>query len=138
MVNISKRKLKQKIRESISTQLVHHIARVHGDSRTRNFLAELLTDAEETQLAKRFSAIILLMRGYSFRQIERILKISPATAVKLWRQYKSGKFKTIRSISIWQGKAFQVDTALESLLKLLTEGLPPRAGKGRWKFLKGV
>ncbi len=137
MVNISKRKLKQKVRESITTQLVHHIARIHGDANTKNFLSELLTGAEEIQLAKRFSAIILLLRGYSFRQVERVHKISPATVMKLWQRYKEGGFRTIRHISVWQGRAFQEDTALESLLKLLTEGLPPRAGKGRWKVLKG-
>ena len=138
MVNISKRKLKQKVRESITTQLVQHVARIHGDKNAKNFLSELLTEAEEIQLAKRFSGIILLLRGYSFRQVERILKISPTTAMKLWQKYKEGGFKTIRHISIWQGRAFREDTAIESLLKLLTEGLPPRASKGRWKFLKGT
>ena len=138
MVNISKKKLRTHIERDILSQFTLHVARLRGEKRTQDFLNDLLTDAERMQAAKRLAIIILLMRGYSFTQIQNALKVTPATVVKLWKAFTRGAFKTIREKSIFHGQSFKEDTALEGFLKLMTSGMPPRAGKGRWKFLKGV
>jgi uncharacterized protein YerC len=138
MVHISKRALKPHIQGQILKQLTLHITRLRGAERTEHFLSEFLTDAERVQLAKRLAIFILLVRGYSFGQIEKLLKVSQVTVIKIWKAYKNGKFKTLEAESIFNGQSFRERTVFEALIHLLTEGLPPRAGKGRWKFLKGV
>jgi uncharacterized protein YerC len=137
MVNISKRKLKPNVRTSILNQLARHIAVTRGDDKARNLLAELLTESEQIQLAKRLAVIILLVRGYSFSQVEKSLRISSATIVQYWKNLKLGKYDGLVGRDMIHGRTSREDTTLESILKLITEGLPPRAGKGRWKFLKG-
>ena len=137
MVNISKRKLKPQLQEEIIAQLVHYVSQVRKTKDAREFLFEFLTPAERVQLGKRLTAIMMLISGYSFTQIENALKISPATVAKLWRELKNDKFIRTRSLSTWRGRSIRERSALESFLQFLTNGLPPRAGKKRWEFLKG-
>lgn len=138
MVNISKQKLKSHFQKEIVEQLIHYISRVRRTKDTREFLFEFLTPAERIQLGKRLTAIMMLISGYSFSQIEQALKLSPTTVAKLWFNLKNNKFVRTCSLSVWHGRSIREQSALESFLKLLTEGLPPRAGKKRWEFLKGL
>ncbi len=135
MVNISKRKLKPKLQKEIIEQLVHYVSKVRGTVETREFLFEFLTESERVQLGKRLTAVMMLIAGYSFTQIEDALKVSPATVVKYWKQMKDGTFVQMRALAIVYGRTLKSRTAVESLLRLLTHGLPPRAGKGRWDFI---
>ena len=137
MVNVSKRKLRPKLQKEIIEQLVHYVSQVRGTKDTREFLTEFLTTSERIQLGKRLTAVMMLISGYSFTQIEDALKISPATVSKLWQGMRDDKFVRTRALAIWHGRSIRERSALESLLKLLTDGMPPRAGKGRWDFLKG-
>lgn len=135
MVNISKRKLKPHFERTIIEQLVDHVSRVRG-RRSKEFLFEFLTSTERIQLGKRITAILMLLEGYSFTQIEKALEISPTTVVKLWQELKGGKFPTISAMWTF-GRTVHERSALDALLNALANGLPPRAGKGRWKFLHG-
>jgi uncharacterized protein YerC len=136
MVNVSKRKLKPHLERAIIEQLIDHVSRTRG-KRAKEFLFELLTPAERVQLAKRLTVLVMLMQGCSFTQVQNALKVSPTTVVRLWRNMKNGEYPTTRSLQAW-GHTVHDKTTLEAFLVLLTEGLPPRAGKGRWKFLKGI
>jgi uncharacterized protein YerC len=135
MVNISKRRLKPHFERTIIQQLVDHVSRVRG-RRSSEFLSEFLTPTERIQLGKRITAILMLLEGYSFTQIEKALEISPTTVVKLWQELKDGKFPTISAMCTF-GRTVHERSALDALLSVLAKGLPPRAGKGRWKFLQG-
>ena len=135
MVNISKRKLKPHFERTIIEQLVDHVSRVRG-KKSKEFLSEFLTTSERIQLGKRITAILMLLEGYSFTQVEKALEISPTTVVKLWDNIKEDKFPTITSMMV-MGRTIHERSALDALLAVLANGLPPRAGKGRWKFLHG-
>lgn len=119
-------------------QVVHYVSKVRGTAETREFINEFLTPTERLQMGKRLTAVIMLIKGYSFTQIEEALKLSPATVVKLWQSLKENKFTRIRSLATWKGRPIRERTMFEDFLNLLTEGLPPRAGKGRYRYLKGL
>lgn len=136
MVNISKQKLKPHLQKEIIEQLVHYVSHVRNTKETREFLFEFLTPTERIQLGKRLTAIMMLISGYSFTQIESALKLSPATVAKLWHDLKNNQFTRTRSLSLWGGRSIREKSALESFLHLLANGLPPRAGKKRWEFLR--
>ncbi len=134
MVNVSKKKLKPHLERAIIEQLVDHISRARG-KHTKEFLFELLTPAERVQLGKRLTVLVMLMQGYSFTQVQNALKVSPVTVAKLWRNMKTGNYPVTSSLQGW-GRAVHERPMLEALLAALAQGLPPRAGKGRWKFLR--
>ena len=138
MVNVSKQQLKPHLQKEIIAQLVHYVSQVRKTKDAHEFLFEFLTPTERIQLGKRLTAILMLISGYSFVQIENTLKLSPSTVAKLWHDLKNNKYTRTRSLSIWRGRSIRERSALESFLKLLTNGLPPRAGKRRWEFLKGL
>ena len=135
MVNISKQKLKPHTEKAIIEELLRHIGRLKGKD-AREFLTEFITDAERIQLAKRFAIVLLLLRQYSFGQIEKMLKVSSATVVKQWQQLKGGKYVRLRTSDFFHGHQLSDETAVEELLTMLAKGFPPRAGKGRWEFMK--
>lgn len=136
MVNISKKKLKPEIERAVLREFLNHVARRKDSSETQEFLYEFLTSSERIQLAKRFAIVIMLLRGYSFAQIQKMLKVSPSTVALQWRNLKQGKHGRMRIADILHGRHIPESSLFESLLKLLAEGPPPRVGKGRWKFLK--
>ncbi|MEK9176764.1 MAG: Trp family transcriptional regulator, partial [Patescibacteria group bacterium] len=122
--------------QTIFEQLVDHVSRVHG-RRSKEFLSELLTPTERLQLGKRLTGIIMLMQGFSFSQVGSALKMSETTVVKLWRNMKEGKFPAISAMRAF-GRTVHEHGTFEALLRMLTGGMPPRAGRGRWKFLKKI
>lgn len=136
MVNISKKKLKPEIEKAVLQEFLRHVARRKDSSQVQEFLFEFLTSAERMQLAKRFAIVIMLLRGYSFEQIQKMLHVSPPTVMGQWRNLKGGKYMHLRKEDILLGHSIVEDSLLASLMKLLKNGPPPRVGKGRWKFLK--
>lgn len=136
MVNISKKKLKPSIEKAILDEFLRHVQRNKDSSHVKEFLFEFLTSAERTQLAKRFAIVVMLLRGYSFIQIQKTLQVSPPTIVKQWKNLKNGKLAHLRSDDMRFGHAIVKNSLSDSLMTLLKEGPPPKVGKGRWNFLK--
>ena len=87
----------------------------------------LLTPTEKIMLAKRIAIVLMLSEGYSFKGIEKSLKVTPQTVMRFWKMRKAGKFfyltRREKESDFWK-----------DLEKFLQAGLPPR-GKGRWKHV---
>jgi len=81
-------------------------------------------------LAKRFAVIYLLSKDLPASYISESLYMSPATISRMSLKYGIGKYssllKTIKN---------EEENIWKILEKILKAGLPPRAGRGRWKFL---
>ena len=133
MTHVSKRKLKEEDFRKIYDQLISIFDTAGDDRRSDHLLKEFLTSAEKVMLAKRFAMLCMLEEGVSQHFISEVLKVSPSTISRIFLQYQNGKFRYIESIlkknkrSIWD--------ALETLI---TAGLPPRVGKGRWQWLNEI
>ncbi len=104
------------------------------------FLNNLLSDDEKFSITRRWAVIVFLKEGLSYKEIGRILWISPNTisAIK----------KSIEKRSNYRSSRYYTNKSLEEKRKRM-KGLPPqtifdywlnfpwpsKSGKGRWKFL---
>ena len=95
MVYVSKRKVDPKIESVLSDQLLSFIAAAKTKREAAVIVSELLTETEQTMLSKRLAVVVMLERGYSFREIERSLKVTPQTVTRLWRKRNQDAFQKI-------------------------------------------
>ena len=129
MANISKRQLKRKVFEHINRQLLSQLTRYRTKKQARIFTEELLTKTEQVMLAKRLMTLVMLERGYSFSLIERVLKVTSKTVVKLQGERRRGLHSRLLAQYARRRDSARILDVVEVLLQA---GLPPR-GKGRWK-----
>ena len=129
MANISKRQLKRKVFEHINRQLLSQLTRYRTKKQARIFTEELLTKTEQVMLARRLMTLVMLERGYSFSIIERVLKVTSKTVVKLQGERRRGLHSRLLAQYARRRDSARILDVVEVLLQA---GLPPR-GKGRWK-----
>ena len=129
MPHISKTKLKQKTFLKINTLLIDSLFSKSAGGNGKNVLKSLLTKTERVMLAKRLAVIVLLDRSYSIYRIAKSLKVSPSTVARI-KEDMTTKYGMLCKQT--QGK--RMNDFLNKLEKFFVE-MPPRVGKGRWKFL---
>ena len=133
MTHISKQKLKEEDFKKIYDQLISMFDTAGDSRRSDRLLKEFLTSAEKVMLAKRFAILCMLEQGVSQHFIGQVLKVSPSTVNRIFLQYQNNKFRYIESIlkknrrNIW-----------DTLGTIITAGLPPRVGRGRWQWLNEI
>ena len=90
MTQISKYRVSQKVNDQISDIFFQTIANLTQKKQGLDFFSEFLTPTEKVMLSKRLAIGYLLARGYEYREISRILKVSTATVTNFARLYKYG------------------------------------------------
>lgn len=126
MPHVSNRKVKKKVYKKLQSNLVGIFSSSHSKTEMASLINDLLTPTERIMFAKRIAIILMLQEGYSFRAIEKTLKVTLQTVLRFWKMKKAGKFgylKENKKNSFWA-----------DLERILQAGLPPR-GKGRWKHV---
>lgn len=83
MVQVSKNPLSKETSLEIQNALWWLLAKLNQDSDIRNFLNCLLTKTEKIMLAKRLAIAFLVNRGYNYRDISDVLKVSTTTVCKI-------------------------------------------------------
>ena len=128
MPHVSSRKLNKEHLQKLYNEFNIALEKSAKKSWIKFFLNDFLTRTEKIMLAKRFAVIYLLSKDVPASYISEALCMSPATISRMSIKYDSGRYssllKTIKNDDIW-----------DILEKILKAGLPPRAGRGRWKFL---
>ena len=131
MGRISRRALNKVLEERMFELLWEHLARLSTSSLIREFFLSLLSNTELTMISKRLAIAILLSRGYSYKYIDEMLKVSLATIGTVHRQIQTGALGYDRAIAEANKKrkrdAFW-DTFEEVLLQL---SLPAREGSAK-------
>jgi len=131
MVNISKNILNKQILDKISNLLVVHILRMKTKQQAKNLIFELLTPAERIQLAKRFTTLTLLHRGYSHTDIAKTLHISRVTIGKAEDSLEKGVYDTtIKEIKRASNGDFS------EIIETLIEFSLFKGGRTRLKYFK--
>lgn len=127
MPHVSKKKLSKKHEDMLYAKLVE----VFGSGKdTETLFDEFFTETEKTMYAKRLAVIYLLYKQVPTSYIYETLGMSPATVARMSVQFETGKFKHVVS------KFKKIDASFWDVLEsVLRAGLPPIAGRGRWKFL---
>jgi len=130
MPHISSKKLKKEHLQKLYNEFSIALEKSAKKSWARLFLNDFLTRTEKIMLAKRFAVIYLLSKDLPASYISESLYMSPATISRMSLKYGIGKYssllKTIKN---------EEENIWKILEKILKAGLPPRAGRGRWKFL---
>ena len=130
MPHISSKKLKKEHLQKLYSEFNTALEKSAKKSWVKFFLNDFLTRTEKIMLAKRFAVIYLLSKDVPASYIAEALYMSPATIFRMSLKYDIGKYssllKTVKKedMDIWG-----------TLEKILRAGLPPIAGRGRWKFL---
>jgi IS30 family transposase len=89
-------------------------------------------------LAKRLAIVVLLVRGYSFIQIGESLGVTPQTITRVWKSLKDGKYQKIARYAREHTKHFKREAFMDSFIRIIHIGMPPRVGRGRWKSLRAT
>jgi uncharacterized protein YerC len=130
MPHISSKKLETKDLQKLYSQLILAFETSQNRSSLALFLKEFLTHTEKIMLAKRFAVIYLLSREVPHSYIVDSLHMSPATVARMSLKLEIGKYTFLKKV------IKELDESVWDILeKMITLGLPPRAGRGRWKHL---
>lgn len=96
MTQVSKYRLSEDIKNQIESYFNLTIANLTTKNQVQQFFNEFLTKTEKIMFAKRLAIGILVSRGYEYRQISQILKVSTTTVSSFAFVYKnSEKYKNI-------------------------------------------
>lgn len=130
MPHVSSKKLKKKHLQKLYNEFSNALEKSARKSWIKFFLNDFLTHTEKIMLAKRFAVIYLLSKDVPASYISDALYMSPATISRMSLKYDIGKYSSL--LKAVKSENRDVWRILEKILKA---GLPPRAGRGRWKFL---
>jgi uncharacterized protein YerC len=129
MTNISKKTLQPAHLKKLYTELAKTIVRL--DRKNANlFLDELLGEEEKIMIAKRLTAIVMLIEKKSVYRISQALLMSSSTIARLRIKLLAGDYANIEHMFKRRRKEYR--DFRNTLEVILRAGLPPR-GRGRWK-----
>ena len=95
MSQVSKNNLPGAIQKDLYDQFFYILADLKNDQEAEEFLGEILTKTERTMLIKRLGIALLLVKGYTYRNIREALKVSFPTirSVQFWLDHGRGGYK---------------------------------------------
>lgn len=127
MANVSKRALDSKLYERLLQQLSAALSQETATA-TSQILTDLLGPEEQTMLAKRLAAIILLQQGHSIYKTAATLHISPATAQRIKTNLENQHYDNVTQL-LQTNRSLLRDLleTLDSILHL--NGLLPHYGQ---------
>lgn len=86
MSQVSKVKLEGIVQKELYDEFSWIVSELKDSKEVESFFSELLTQTEKIMLTKRLAIAVLLTRGYTYRDIRKVLRVS---------------FPTIRSMQFW-------------------------------------
>lgn len=134
MPHVSKNKPDSELLQLIFNELSTHIAKV--DKRTApKFLHEILTETEQTMIAKRLTAVVMLSQNIGVYKIATRLEMSTSTVRLIALAYENSKYDNIVN-SINTGRKDK--ERFWELIDLISRGGLPSRGNDRWELLNSL
>ena len=121
MIKVSRRFLNKELENHIFELFLRTIVDIRNSDEARNFIEDLLSPTERIMLIKRLAIAVLLVKGYTYDDIDDTLKVSRSTImnVSLWLKHgRSGYRKAVNKILETQKKEEFIDKIEEILLQL--------------------
>jgi len=121
MTKISRRFLNKELENHIFELFLNTIVEIRNPDDARNFIEDLLSPTERIMLIKRLAIAVLLVKGYTYDDIDDTLKVSRSTImnVSIWLKHgKSGYRKAVNKILETQKRKEFIDKIEEILLQL--------------------
>ncbi len=94
MTNVNKHRTGSADYTSAYTQLIKVIAELNKHT-APYLIKELLTEAEQIMIVKRFAASVLYKNKYSPYRVSKTLGMSISSAQRLYEQYEEGQFSNL-------------------------------------------
>lgn len=135
MPHVSKIKIGDERLKEIFDSFTKTICRLNNKKSAKKFIQSLLSETEEVMLSKRLAAIYLFFDGKSEYYVAESLGISSSTAARIHKNARTGHYDYL--VNFFENKNKSGEFG-DTLYKILTLGLPPRTGKGRWKYINSV
>ena len=133
MTQVSKRLMAKRLEEKVAETFWEVVAKLNKKSETELFFSELFSRVEKINFVKRLSVVVLLYKGFEWRQICDFLKVSPSTVGKMALKMKSDGFnllfKKIEREEEWRnfwkelGKFYLTVTHGDKVARLGDEGV---------------
>lgn len=97
MPQVSKIPLKPQIEKRITELLWKAVVSLNDIPKVEKFFLDLLSPNEKLMLSKRLSVALLRMKGYDYRSIRDILKVSTSTvrSIDLWLKNAGEGYKMV-------------------------------------------
>ncbi|MBI4130210.1 hypothetical protein HY468_02755 [Candidatus Roizmanbacteria bacterium] len=135
MSQVSKYPIRDEVYGQLEDLFVDTISRMTNKRLVNNFLNDFLTPTEKIVLMKRLGIYVLLGKGYDYRVIQNILRVSFPTISSASRSYKYlRKGCKVVVDQLVQGE--KIDRFITSLLvKVTGEFSSSGKGSGVWRYL---
>lgn len=141
MPHVSRKRIKTRVAKEFADEFITFLTTAKNKQDARGIAQELLSQTERVMLAKRLATILLLVRGYSFTQIEISLGVTRQTVSRLQRAIRAGQFTRIVSYaqahSPSPGKS-RSTPFLDALIRTVGLAMNTRYGMNRRKNLRAL
>ena len=95
MTQVSKRILARGLKGKVYQTFWEVVAKLKKSDEAQIFFGELFSKIEKINFTKRLSIVILLHKGYEWRAICDLLKVSPTTVAKMASKMESNGFELL-------------------------------------------
>lgn len=129
MPHVSRHTPEKKVTERIYTELLERVTSKGRESDRKRLYNGLMTPTERIMFSKRLAIICMLGEGYTFEDIQEILRVSPSTIGRIWEAVQKGKYKEV--ITALQGR-----DVVKEILDVIEAIRPPGKTEPRWKWTK--
>ncbi len=135
MSQVSKYPIRKDVYEEIFETLLETIAGLTTKKEVSAFFNEFLTPTERIMFAKRLATGLLIAKGYDYREICDLLKVSTATISSYSTFYKYGTgYKEVINKVLRDEKIERFLLGLAE--KIATLGAAGRSKSGSWIYLR--
>lgn len=121
MTQVSKRMLDKELSERIFEFFIKIVSDLKNPKDVESFIKDILSPTEKIMLSKRLAIAVLLSKGYTYENIDNILKVSSPTIMTVSYFLKNGDGgyqKAVNKIFNMEKKEELVDKIEEILLQL--------------------
>lgn len=136
MSQISKYPISKAVGDRIFEVFLKALVEVKNKEEAEQFISDFLTPTEKVMLAKRLAIAFLLEKGYDYRTIQKIIRVSAPTITSVnmaLRHGSDGYRKMVSKIM----KAEQLGEFFENtVIKLLSAPAALERERGTWSYLK--
>ena len=118
MTQISKSDLSPLVKSEIYNQLNRVILECRDENEVELLLSELLTKTERIVIAKRLFIAVMLTKGYSYRDIRLVLRVSFPTvrSVQFWLEHGGKGYKQAVERILLEEKNVKILTVIDKII----------------------
>lgn len=136
MTQVSKYPISKIVADRIFEIFLKTLVEIKNKEEADQFISDLLSPIEKIMLAKRLTIAFLLEKGYDYRAIRKVLRVSSPTIanVNLARQYGSKGYKQLVLKII---REEELKNFIENVvIKIVSAPAAGTKGSGGWRYLK--